>query len=160
MSLNDDRADDGDTGDSDGSEIFNDAVSVSRGIIRDVFQATTAAAKLDQADRDGLKVSPDERAALRSDVQQVAVRLRFEIEQAADSGDHWAREIIDRWDDGLLHRLERKQMRGDDYAQLARDITTAGIELGYTNVRYDSNENSNSHSPDDGEIMEIIESMR
>ena len=152
--------DDADDADGDGVDVFNDAISVSRGIIRDVFQATSAAAKLDQADRSGLKVSPEERAALRSDVQEVTVRMRFEIEQAADCGDQWACEIIDRWDNGLIDRLERKQMRGDDYAQLARDITTAGIELGYTDVRYNSSENTSGHSPDDGEIIEIIESMR
>lgn len=154
------EGDDADATDGGGVDVFNDAISVSRGIIRDVFQATSAAAKLDQADRNGLKVSSEERAALRSDVQQVAVRLRFEIDQAADRGDRWACEIIDRWDDGLIDRLERKQMRGDDYAQLARDITTAGIELGYTNVRYDGSEDTSGHSPDDSEIMEIIESLR
>ena len=153
-----DDADDADAG--DGVDVFNDAISVSRGIIRDVFNATSAAAKLDQADRDGLKISRGDRASLRSDVQQVTVRLRFEIEQAADRGDRWARDIIDRWDDGLLYRLERKQMRGGDYAELARDITTAGIELGYTDVRYDGSTDDKGHSPDDGEIMEIIESMR
>lgn len=146
--------DDGDDGD-----VFNDAISVSRGIIRDVFQASTAAAKLDQADRHGLKVSVDDRAALRSDVQQAAVRLRFEIEDAADRGDHWASEILDRWSGGLLHRLESQQMRVGDYAQLARDISTAGIELGYTNVRYSDSDDNAGHSPNDTDILELIESM-
>lgn len=158
MTFEGDDADDADA--ADGVDVFNDAISVSRGIIRDVFQSVSAAAKLDQADRNGLKVSPEERAALRSDVQEVTVRLRFEIEQAADRGDQWACEIIDRWDGGLIDRLERKQMRGGDYADLARDITTAGIELGYTDVRYDGSTDDKGHSPDDGEIMEIIESMR
>jgi len=143
------------------TEAFTDKIAASRTIIEDVFNATEAAALLDQADRLDAKVDRDERADLRTDIHEAVVHLRFEIEEAAGRGDQWAARMMRRWDGGLVGRLERGDLGGRDAHQLAVDVAQAAYRLGYTNVRYATDDADDMPTKDDGpsETVEAIRNM-